>query len=187
MIFNINRYVYDVTCLKHPDDDDADRVELGGSRDQQVEAGGEEDRGPEEPVGREPGGQEASGQLGHDVAPEERGVHVADGLRAPVELRWRGDVALLVGRVRHHLHRGHPHVAPDAEGYEEATGNKDCLGEPLAHTAAGTFWLHVLVDLAQGWPEVEIPCERFAFHQFNGNSSINEKAEVPSWRLALKL
>ena len=27
--------------------------------------------------------------------------------------------------------------------------------------------LHVLVDLAQGWPAIEIPCERFAFHQFH--------------------
>ena len=61
--------------LEHPHHNDADRIQLGGGRDEQVEAGGEEDGRPKEPVGGEPRSQETTRQLGHDVTPEEGGVH----------------------------------------------------------------------------------------------------------------
>ena len=141
--------------LEHPHHNDADRIQLGGGRDEQVEAGGEEDGRPKEPVGGEPRSQEPTWQLGHNVAPEEGGVHVADGLGAPVELGGRGDVALVIGGVRHHLHGGDANVATDSEGDEEATGDKNGLGESLAHAAARAFWLNIFVNLAKWRPENE--------------------------------
>ena len=143
------------TYLEHPDHNDAGRIELGGGRDEQVEAGGEEDGRPEEPVGWEPGCQEAPRQLGHNVTPEEGGVHVADGLGAPMELGGCGDVALVVGGVGHHLHGGDADVATDSEGDEKATGDKNCLGESFTHAAAGAFRLHILVNLAKWRPASE--------------------------------
>ena len=111
--------------LKDPDHDDRLGIEEGSGGDQEVEAGGEEDGGPEEAVGGVLGGEEPAGQLGHDVAPEERGVHVANGLRTPVELR---DVLpLLVGLVRHHGDLRHTHVAADPEGDDEPSHNQDSL------------------------------------------------------------
>ena len=94
-------------------------VEHRGRRDQQVQTRRQEDGRAEEPVGRELGCQEAAGQLGHNVAPEEGRVHVADGLGAPVELGDLGDLALGVGLVGHHGDRGDAHVASDAEGDDE--------------------------------------------------------------------
>ena len=141
--------------LEHPDHNDSGRIELGGGRDEQVEAGGEEDGRPKESVGGEPRSQETTGQLGHDVAPEKGGVDVANGLGAPMELGGCGDVALVVGGVGHHLHGGDADVATDSEGDEEATGDKNCLGESFTHAAAGAFRLHILVNLAKWRPASE--------------------------------
>ena len=143
------------TYLEHPDHNDAGRIKLGGGRDEQVEAGGEEDGRPKEPVGGEPRSQETTWQLGHNVAPEEGGVNVADGLGAPMELGGCGDVALVVGGVGHHLHRGDADVATDSEGDEKATGDKNCLGESFTHAAAGAFRLNILVNLAKWRPASE--------------------------------
>ena len=140
------------TYLEHPDHNDADRVQLGGCRDEQVEAGGKEDGRPKEPVGWEPRGQETPWQLGHDVAPEERRVDVADGLGAPVELGGCGDVPLVVGGVGHHLHGGDADVATNSEGDKEAAGDENCLGESFAHAAARAFRLNIFVNLAKWRP-----------------------------------
>ena len=140
------------TYLEHPDHNDADRIKLGGGGDEQVEAGGEEDGRPKEPVGGEPRSQEPTWQLGDDVAPEEGGVDVADGLGAPVELSGGGDVALVVGGVGHHLHGGDTNIATDSKGDEEATGDKNSLGESFAHAAARAFRLNIFVNLAKWRP-----------------------------------
>ena len=164
------------TYLEDSDHNDADRVQLGGGRDEQVEAGGEEDGRPEEPVGWEPGCQEAPRQLGHNVTPEEGGVHVADGLGAPVELGGRGDVALVVGGVGHHLDGGDAHVASDSKRDEEAASNENCLGEPFAHAAAGALWLNIFVNLAKRRPAkrtFNIFIKVFYFVILISNSALN--------------
>ena len=69
-----------------------------------------------------------------------------------MELGGRGDVALVVGGVGHHLHGGDADVATDSEGDEEATGDKNGLGESFAHAAARAFRLNIFVNLAKWRP-----------------------------------
>ena len=127
-------------ALNYSDDDDADGVDLGGRRDQHVQAGRQEDGATEQLGRRKLCRQESAGNLRHDVAPEEAGVDETDRLRRPVELHVVESL---------HLDGGDADVAPDAEGDDEADGRQPSLGVALRDVAARTLRVAILVDFSQ--------------------------------------
>ena len=94
----------------------------GERRQEEIEAGGEEDGDAKKPIGRDVWGEETSRNLGEDVTPEVGGVNIANGLWAPVELI---DPSLIRRAVD--FHHCNFNIASNAKGYEEANGHKHSL------------------------------------------------------------